>query len=177
MVVRSNLITIIITVIVLLKERHQIGPGYIERASNLTDRRPHVSSPTKTRAKLQTWSWISLSSLALSLSLIVIEKSRHVWCIATCFIFCSSNFQLHQTYQLWCWSRSSSLSWCRWWWPCWQVNQGALHQICLNFKLFNFLIAKEKLEHHPKISRKSIAQKRKIFCRILAAPLHWRQEL
>ena len=94
LVFRSNLITIIITVIVLLKERHQIGPGYIERASNLTDRRPHVSSPTKTRAKLQTWCWISSSSLALSLSLIVIEKSRHVWCIAACFIFCHLQLQL-----------------------------------------------------------------------------------
>ena len=42
------------------------------------------------------------------------------------------------------------------------MNRGALHQICLNFKLFNFLITKEKLERHPRISRKSTAHNKEM---------------
>ena len=42
------------------------------------------------------------------------------------------------------------------------MKQGALHQICLNFKLFNFLITKEKLERHPRIPRKSTAHNKEM---------------
>lgn len=42
------------------------------------------------------------------------------------------------------------------------MKRGALHQICLNFKLFNFLITKEKLERHPRIPRKSTAHNKEM---------------